>query len=84
VTQAFLQLASQPEPAQIIQYLPLLERFVVLLYNRKSNKTTANAARKQLFSKKGSTADSTERYRVGEQGRNDSTTAKVLRRHTNN
>ena len=53
VTKAFLELSSQPDPAQVTQCLPLLERFVVLLYDRTSNMTAVNAARKQLFSKKG-------------------------------
>ena len=51
VTDAFAMLSSEPD--SVAASMPLLERFVVLLYDRSSSKTAVNAARKQLFTKKG-------------------------------
>ena len=51
VTDAFTMLSSEPD--SVAASMPLLERFVVLLYDRSSSKTAVNAARKQLFTKKG-------------------------------
>ena len=52
VTSAFHTLASTPLEISNT-CIATLERFVVLLYDRTSNKTTVNDARKQLFVKKG-------------------------------
>ena len=43
-------LASVPEEIPV-QAMALIERFVVLLYNRTSSQTTVNEARQELFSK---------------------------------
>ena len=51
-TTAFLTLGSTP-PEVNDTSMATLERFVVLLYDRTSAKTTVNDARKQLFVKKG-------------------------------
>lgn len=46
VTTAFMRLSS--EPVDVTDCMPLLERFVVRLYDRSSSKTAVNAARKHL------------------------------------
>lgn len=51
VTACFVQLSS--EPADIQPFMADVQRFVVLLYDRSSNKTSVNALRKHLFTKKG-------------------------------
>ena len=57
VTPAFCTLASNPDPSSIGDHLEVLERFVVLLYNRTSTEMNVNEARKQLFSQKGRPMD---------------------------
>ena len=53
VTDAFVKLSSEPHAvSENSEYLPTLERFVVLLYDRTSNKLHVNDSRKQLFTKK--------------------------------
>ena len=53
VTDAFIKLSSEPHAvSENSEYLPTLERFVVLLYDRTSNKLHVNDSRKQLFTKK--------------------------------
>ena len=47
VTSAFCTLASNP--SNVEDQLHLLERFVVLLYDRTSNEEKVNEARKKLF-----------------------------------
>ena len=51
VTDTFVQLSK--EPIDIDPLLAQLQRFVVLMYDRSSNKTSVNALRKHLFTKKG-------------------------------
>jgi hypothetical protein len=55
VTSAFCILASNP--SNVEDQLHLLERFVVLLYDRTSNEEKVNEARKKLFSQKGRPMD---------------------------
>ncbi|CAH3168150.1 unnamed protein product, partial [Porites evermanni] len=56
VTDAFLALAHKPleVSSRCVEHL---ERFVVLMYDRTSSKTSVNDARKQLFAQKGRTLD---------------------------
>ena len=56
VTDAFLALAHKPleVSSTCVEHL---ERFVVLMYDRTSSKTSVNDARKQLFAQKGRTLD---------------------------
>ena len=55
VTPAFCTLASTP--SSVDDQLKILERFVVLLYDRTSTEEKVNEARKQLFSQKGRPMD---------------------------
>lgn len=52
-TDAFLALGR----GEIDQCLPILERFVALLYDKSSTVTTINQCRKELFTKKGRAPD---------------------------
>ena len=52
VTDAFLQLATTPTSPIGEACMEHLERFVILMYDRTSNKTNFNEARKQLFAQK--------------------------------
>ena len=56
VTDAFLALAHKPleVSSRCVEHL---ERFVVLMYDRTSSKTSVNDARKQLFAQKGRALD---------------------------
>jgi hypothetical protein len=56
VTSAFLSL-SCPLAQITDRNMELLQRFVILMYDRTSNKTKVNDARKALFSKKGKSLD---------------------------
>ena len=56
VTRAFLSL-SCPLVQITDGNMELLQRFVILMYDRTSNKTNVNDARKALFSKKGKSLD---------------------------
>ena len=57
VTPAFCTLASTPDPSSVNDQLEVLERFVVLLYDRTSTEVKVNEARKHLFSQKGRPMD---------------------------
>jgi len=57
VTPAFCALGTMPDPCSIEEWKQLLERFVVLLYDRTSTEESVNQARKLLFSKKGRAID---------------------------
>ena len=57
VIPAFCALAATPSPQCIEQWLPLLEQFIVLLYDRTSSLELVNEARKELFTKKGRSID---------------------------
>ena len=57
VTPAFCALAATPSPQCIEQWLPLLERFIVLLYDCTSSLELVNEARKELLTKKGRSID---------------------------
>jgi len=53
VTDAFLQLSSEPTDVDFATGMSLLQRFVVRLYERSSSKVSVNSLRKHLFTKKG-------------------------------
>ena len=55
VTRAFCDLGSTP--VSITESMELLERFVILLYDRTSTDISVNHARQQLFTKKGRKID---------------------------
>ena len=57
VTAAFCALATTPSKECIKQWLPLVERFIVLLYHRTSSLETVNEARKKPFTQKGRSID---------------------------
>ncbi len=57
VIPAFCALANTPSVKYIEQWLPLLERFVVLLYDCTSSLEHVNDSRKELFTKKGRAID---------------------------
>ena len=59
VTPAFCALAAKPSPQTIQEWLGLLERFVILLYDRSSSQLQecVNQARKQIFTQKGRATD---------------------------
>ena len=57
VTDTFLQLATTPTSPISEAHMGHLERFVILMYGRTSNKTNINEARKQLFPQKGRAFD---------------------------
>jgi len=46
-TQTFVELSA--EPLEVESFMPVLHRFVVLLYDRSSSKIRVNALRKHLF-----------------------------------
>ena len=50
-------LASTPDPSSIDDQLEVLERFVVILYDRTSTEMEVNEARKHMFSQKGRPID---------------------------
>ncbi len=49
VTTAFCALATNPDPDSICEQLQLLERFVVVVYDRTSTDVKVNEARRHLF-----------------------------------
>ena len=53
VTQVFQQLSSTPSMSVLSDVLPVLERYTVLMYDRTSSCATVDAARKDLFTRKG-------------------------------
>ncbi len=57
VTPAFCALANTPSVQCTEQWLPLLEQFVVLLYDCTSSLEHVNDSRKELFTKKGRAID---------------------------
>jgi hypothetical protein len=57
VTPAFSALSEVPTEESIQNVLPLLEHFVVLMYDRTSTSTALDDARKELFSRKGRSID---------------------------
>ena len=57
VPDAFLQLSTTPTPLVSEVCMIYLERFVILWYDRTSNKANVNEARKQLFAQKGRAYD---------------------------
>ena len=56
VTETFAALSCEPE--NVHEYLPAVERFVVLMYDRSSSCQLVNDARQQLFGRKGGRFDS--------------------------
>lgn len=57
VTPAFCALASTPAQESIEDWLELLERYVILLYDHTSTQGCVNQAQKELFTQKGRTMD---------------------------
>jgi len=57
VSPAFYTLASNPDLKSISEQLEVLERFVLLMYNRTSTEMKVNEAWKQLFSQKSRSID---------------------------
>ena len=53
ITEVFKQLSENPTFVALQNATPLLERFVVLMYDRTSSCTRVNEARKDLFTRKG-------------------------------
>ena len=51
-SQTFIKLGPAPTKADVKDAMPMLERFVVLMYDRKSNCLDANSCRRDLFVKK--------------------------------
>ena len=58
ISNAFLEMTDQPTTISRESVLPLLERFVVLMYDRTSEASGVNEARKVLFAHKGRKIDS--------------------------
>ena len=58
-TSAFTDLCRMPSMQDVLNAMPVLERFVVLLYDRKSPCQGVNDARKVLFAQKGRTLENT-------------------------
>ena len=56
-TAVFKSLSKQPTMKDVQDALPVLERFVVLLYDRESQCQSVNDARKVLFAQKGRTLE---------------------------
>ena len=53
VTDTFSALMGQPQQSDVDTAMAILERFVVLLYNKTSSKSHVNEARVDLFARKG-------------------------------
>ena len=53
VTETFIKLSSKPTITTVKEAMPMLERFVVLMYDRSSNCIDVNSCRRNLFVKKG-------------------------------
>ena len=64
MTYSLLQLTVTPTSRVSEACLEQLERFVILIYDRTSNKTNVNETRKQLFAQKGQTDDAIAPTRV--------------------
>ena len=56
-TAAFLTLSKAPSPECLLEVMPVIERFVVLMYSRDSPLMNVNEARKYLFTHKGRSID---------------------------
>ena len=56
-TTAFMALSKMPTMQDVLNVMPVLERFVVLLYDRTSLWKGVNDARKVLFAQKGRTLE---------------------------
>ena len=52
VSSTFVLLSNKPSLESVQQCLKLIERFIILLYDRTSGKDSVNSARKHLFTKK--------------------------------
>jgi hypothetical protein len=48
---------NRPSPDDILEIMPILERFVVLIYDKTNESPTVNEARKDLFTRKNRTMD---------------------------
>jgi hypothetical protein len=53
ITTSFLVLGSSPSLESVVNQMPTIERFVVLLYDKTCPATNVNEARKHLFTQKG-------------------------------
>ena len=49
VNKAFTNLSNHPTDNDIHEAMPIVERFVILLYHRTSNCTSVNECRRELF-----------------------------------
>mgnify|MGYP006896106998 CR=1 FL=1 len=58
VTEVFQSLSAAPTISAVSDAIPVLQRFTVLMYDRTSSCTTVNAARKDLFTRKGRNIES--------------------------
>lgn len=57
VTPIFQSLSNSPSISSVIDAMPMLERYVVIMYDRTSTCETVNDARKDLFTRKGRAID---------------------------
>lgn len=57
VTPAFVELSQSPEQESVEKHLPVIEQFVVLMYDKSTKCRNVNAARRELFTKRGRTID---------------------------
>ena len=57
ITEPFMKLSTDPSPPDVSDAFPAIERFTVLMYDRTSECTTVNSARKDLFTRKGRDID---------------------------
>ena len=57
LSEAFLQVIENPNEVEILKVLKVIERYVVLLYDRSSTANMVNEFRKQLFMQKTRTID---------------------------
>ena len=57
MTPALCTLAQMPTPADVRQLLPVIERYIVLMYDRGSSDDSVNMARQTLFTQKGRDID---------------------------
>ena len=58
VTEAFRVIGNTPKAEDVLNVMPLIERFVVLLYDRTSTYEHVNEARMNLFAHKGRSVES--------------------------
>ena len=57
VTVAFIVLSCLPNEEKLAEVMSVVEKFVVLMYDRTSECTTVNKARMDLFTRKGRTIE---------------------------